>query len=361
MTDGKQDGYLSTESEVNTPALLLDLNVMESNLNKMAAFFQGGPTRLRPHYKNHKSPALARRQMACGAIGMSCATLTEAEALVRHGIRNILIVNEIAGTAKMERFARLSREADVIVGVDNEKAVSALSSVSARLNIKLSVVVDVDTGMGRCGVTPGKPALALARTAIAQGLRLRGLTGYEGHCGRLQPGPEKVVACNLAMEKLVGTAKLLREHGMQVDIVSAGGTGTYAISGRIPGVTEIQAGSYLLMDTDYRTVCKDFDLALSVLGTVISRTGKERLIVDVGLKAISSERGLPVLKNVEGARLRKLNAEHAIVDITDPSLTIEVGDRIEVWAHYSDGTVNLHRRIYGVRDGHVEERFELEG
>ncbi len=361
MTGGTQGGYVSSESEVNTPALLIDLNVMESNLAKMASFFGDGPTRLRPHYKNHKSPALARRQVACGAIGMSCATLAEAEALVRHGIKNVLIVNEIAGRAKMEQLARLSRDADVVVAVDNEKTVSALSATSAWMNVELSVAVDVNTGMGRCGVAPGEPALALASSAMTQGLRFRGLTGYEGHCGRLQPGPEKVDACTAAMEKLVGTAKLIRERGMQVDIVSAGGTGTYAISGRVPGVTEIQAGSYLLMDTDYRTVCKDFDLALSVLGTVISMTGNERLIVDIGLKAISSERGMPVLKNVEGARLRKLNAEHAIVDIIDPSLTLDVGDRIEIWAHYSDATVNLHRRMYGVRDGQVEEILELEG
>ena len=334
---------------------------MESNLKKMAAFFQEGPTRLRPHYKNHKCVALAKRQVACGAIGMSCATLSEAEALVRSGVQSVLLVNEIAGTAKIEKFAHLSREADLIVAVDSETTVAALAAASVRLQTPLSVVVDVDTGLRRCGVAPGESALSLAQSAVAQGLRFRGLTGYEGHCGRMPPGPDKIDAAHRAMDKLVGTAELIRSHGLEVDIVSAGGTGTYAISGRFPGVTEIQAGSYLVMDTDYRTVCADFDLALSVLGTVVSRSGDERFVLDVGLKAISAERGLPTLKNLDGARLRRLNAEHAIVDILDPKLPVEVGDQLEIWAHYSDATINLHRRMYGMRDGKVEEILVMEG
>ncbi len=359
IIDGKQGTNL--ESGLSTPALLLDLKVMESNLGKMAAFFQEGPTRLRPHYKNHKCVALARRQMECGAIGMSCATLGEAEVLVRSGIPGILLVNEIAGPVKIDRFAELSRNTDLIVAVDNGGTVAALAAASARHNVQLSVVVDVDTGLKRCGVAPGEPALALARSAVAHGLRLRGVSGYEGHCGRMAPGADKIAAAHRAMELLVGTAGLLRSHGLPVEIVSAGGTGTYAISGRYPGVTEIQAGSYLVMDTDYRTVCTDFDLALSVLGTVVSRTGNERLVLDVGLKAISAERGMPVLKNLPGACLRRLNAEHAIVEILDPDLPAQVGDRLEIWAHYSDATINLHRRMYGVRDGKVEETLAVEG
>jgi hypothetical protein len=193
-----------------------------------------------------------------------------------------------------------------------------------------------------------------------EGLRFRGLTGYEGHCVRMKPGKDKINAVQQAMNQLVSTADLIRSRGLPVEIVSAGGTGTYSISGRIPRVTEIQAGSYPLMDTDYHTVCADFDLALSVLGTVISRTRNERLVLDIGLKEISGERGLPVLKHLEGARLSRLNAEHAIVDILDPHLPVQVGDQVEVWAHYSDATVNLHRQMFGVRDGRIEDTFLLE-
>jgi D-serine deaminase-like pyridoxal phosphate-dependent protein len=347
-------------SQIPTPALVVDMDAMEANLNRMAAFFADGPTHLRPHYKNHKCVALARRQLAHGAIGITCATLGEAEALARNGIQGILLANEIADPTQIERFVQLARVTDIMVGIDNERIVSALSAASAHSKVPLSVVVDVDTGMGRCGVLPGAPALALAQLAAAQGLRLRGLIGYEGHCVRLPPGPAKVEAVQKAMGQLVATADLIRSHGLPIEIVSAGGTGTHSISGRIPGVTEIQGGSYLLMDTDYQTVCPEFELALSVLGTVISRTGNERLILNIGLKEISGERGLPVLKNTAGARLRKLNAEHAIIDITDPNLPAQVGDHLELWAHYSDATVNLHRRMFGVRDGRVEETFLFE-
>jgi D-serine deaminase-like pyridoxal phosphate-dependent protein len=333
---------------------------MESNLKQMAAFFASGPTKLRPHYKNHKCVALAQRQLAHGAIGITCATLGEAEALAKSGIQGILVANEIAGAVAIERFVQLSRATDIMIGVDNQQTMAALAAASAQAKVQLSVVVDVNTGLDRCGVSPGEAGLALAEFAVAQGLRFRGLIGYEGHCVRLPPGPDKVKAGEQAMGKLVNTANLIRSRGLAVEMVSAGGTGTYSISGRFPGVTEIQGGSYLLMDTDYQTVCEDFDRALSVLGTVISRTGNERLILDIGLKEISGERGLPVLKNATGACLRRLNAEHAIVDIVDADFPSQVGDQLEIWAHYSDATVNLHRQMFGMRNGQVEEIFTVE-
>lgn len=346
---------------IGTPALLLDLDVVGSNLARMAKFFADGPTRLRPHYKNHKCPALARRQLAAGAIGMTCATLAEAEALTRNGIGNVLIGNEIAGEVKIQHFVELSRKGDVIVAVDNAKVVDQLAAAARAQQAVLQVVVDVDVGQARCGVQPGEPALGLARRVIQGGLRFRGLMGYEGHVGRLKPGPEKERAAHQAMDRLVKTRCLLEAQGIPVEIVIAGGTGTYCLSGRFPGVTEIQGGSYLVMDVEYRTVCPDFDVALSVLGTVISKTGRERIVVDVGLKSISSERGLPVLKGLEGARLRKLNAEHGIIDIIDPQVPVEVGDQIEIWPYYSDATINLHERMYGIRSGAIEEILRIEG
>ena len=336
------------------------MDAMETNLTRMAAFFARSPTQLRPHYKNHKCIALARRQLAQGAVGITCATLGEAEALARGGITGILLANEIAGTKQIERFVQLARVTDIMVGVDHEQTVMALAKASTAAGVPLNVLVDVDGGLGRCGVLPGEPALALAQLAMANGLHFRGLTGYEGQCVRLAPGPAKIEAAQQAMAKLVDTAALMRAHGLTVEIVSAGGTGTYSTSGRVPGITEMQCGSYLLMDTDYQTVCPDFELALSVLGTVISRPSKERFILNIGLKEISGERGLPVLKNLDGACLRRLNAEHAIVDILNPDLTVQVADDLELWAHYSDATVNLHRQMFGVRNGSVEEVFVLE-
>ena len=163
------------------------------------------------------------------------------------------------------------------------------------------------------------------------------------------------------MRPLMETKARLEREGVPVPIVSVGGTGTYALSGRYPGVTEIQAGSYLLMDTDYRKCCADFDPALTLLTTVVSKTEGERIVVDAGLKALSCERGVPAVKDFPGLVTRRLTAEHGIIDLADPSSLVQVGDRIEMWVHYSDATVNLHERIYGIRGGYVEEVLRVEG
>jgi D-serine deaminase-like pyridoxal phosphate-dependent protein len=327
----------------------------------MAAFFRGVPAKLRPHFKNHKCPDLAWRQLDSGAIGITCATLDEAECLVHHGVRSVLLANEIVDGAKIRRFVDLALRADVIVCIDNENNAAELAREAANRRTQVSVLVDVDTGLHRCGVPPGEPAIRLARKAVELGLRFRGLMGYEGHVLRKPPGPEKAEAAATAMAPLIETKTNLEQTGTLVELVSVGGTGTYSLSGRYPGVTEIQAGSYLLMDTDYQQCCADFAPALTVLTTVISKTGGERIVTDAGLKTLSCERGVPAVKSLPGLKTRRLTAEHAIIDLVDPSAPVAVGDRIEMWVHYSDATVNLHERIYGIRNGRVEKVLRVEG
>ena len=350
-----------TLREIDTPALLVDLDAMERNLEKMARFFNNGRTRLRPHYKNHKCPALARRQMDLGAIGMTCATLSEAEALVTNGFKDILISSEVAGGRKIERFLELAREADLKAVADNPKAVAALG-VAARANgCSPGVLININVGQNRTGVKPGEPVLELARKILAEGLSFRGLMGYEGHVAHQVEGPEKEAAYDLAMSSLMRSRSLLEENGIPVSILSTGGTGTHHLTPRFPAITEFQAGSYLVMDTEYTNTCKDFERALTMLGTVISKTEGERVVVDAGLKSMSGEHGRPVVKGHESLRFNRLNAEHGIIDILDPADAPEVGDTIEIWVHYSDATVNLHDRMYGIRNGAVEEVLELQG
>jgi len=350
-----------TVREIDTPALLLDLDAMERNLTKMARFFARGPTRLRPHYKNHKCPALAHRQIEVGAKGMTCATLAEAEALVSNGITDILISSELAGQRKIGRFVDLSCQADVKAVVDNPKIAAALGAAGRAKGRRLSVLVNVNVGQNRTGVRPGDSVLELARLVLEEGLFLRGLMGYEGHVAHQVEGTEKEFAYDLAMGTLMKCRCLLAENGIPVEIVSTGGTGTHHLSPRFPYITEFQAGSYLVMDTEYANTCKDFERALTVLGTVISKTEGERVVVDAGLKSISGEHGLPIVKVHGGLRMRKLNAEHGIIDVLDSSTPVDVGDTIELWAHYSDATVNLHERMYGIRNGKVEQMLRLQG
>lgn len=350
-----------TKQELETPALLVDLPRMEANLERMASFFRPLPAKLRPHFKNHKCPDLAARQLEAGAIGMTCATLREAECLVHHGVRSVLLANEITDGAKIRRLVDLARRADVMVCVDNEKIVDEIARTSAIRQTPVSVLVDVDVGLHRCGVPPGEPTLRLTRIALQKGLRFRGLMGYEGQVLRKPPGPEKEEAAAAANRALVETAAALRQEGISVEILSGGGTGDYSLSGRFTGMTEIQAGSYLLMDTDYQKCCTDFDLSLTVLTSVLSKTEGEHVVVDAGLKSLSCERGIPMVKDMPGLSIRRLTAEHGIIDIKDPAAPVEVGDKIEIWVHYSDATVNLHDRICGIRNGFVEEVFRVEG
>jgi len=350
-----------TLREIDTPALLLDLDAMEGNLAKMARFFAAGPTRLRPHYKNHKCPALARRQINAGAIGLTCATLAEAEVLVSAGITNILISSELAGDRKIARFLDLARQVDIKAVVDNPRAVAALGAAGRAKGCRIGALVNINVGQNRTGLAPGAAVLDLARKVLAEGLWLRGLMGYEGHVAHQVEGAEKESAYDLAMGTLMRCRRLLEENGIPVESVSTGGTGTHHLTPKFPGITEFQAGSYLVMDTEYATTCKDFERALTVLGTVISKTEGQRVVVDAGLKSISGEHGVPVVKTPNGLRLRKLNAEHGIIDILDPSVPVEVGDTLEIWVHYSDATVNLHERMYGIRNGEVEEVLKLQG
>jgi D-serine deaminase-like pyridoxal phosphate-dependent protein len=347
------------KQEIETPALLADLDCLEANLERMAAFFRTVPAKLRPHFKNHKCLELAARQLDAGAIGITCATLREAECLVQAGIRSILLANEVVDRGKIHRLIELARQAEVIACIDNEKVADDFARACRNDRAPLSVLVDVDVGQHRCGVPPGEAAVRLARKVMENGLRLRGLMGYGGHLSHQPPGPEKEHSVAAAMQPLIETKSCLEREGIPVEIVSVGATGTYSPSGYYPGVTEVQAGTYLLMDTNYRECCTDFELALTVLATVISTADGRHVVVDAGLKELSGERGLPPVKAPGGLTVRKLNAEHAILDLQDGSAPVEVGDKVEIWVRYSDATVNLHDRMYGVRNGRVEKVFTL--
>ncbi len=346
--------------EIPTPALLVDLDTMEFNLRLMADFFAGKAAKLRPHFKNHKSPMLAWKQMRMGAIGMTCATIREAEILVEHGIENILIANEITGEWKAERYADLSRHSSLLVGVDHSAQVSDLARAQRKYGATLQVVIDIDSGLGRCGVKPGEQAVELGRLAMQNGLRVRGITGYEGHLQPLPPGPERDEKVRAVCRELVQTGTMLDAAGISVDIVSTGGTGTYSVCGSYPGITEIQAGSYLLMDTQYRDRITPFRRALTVLASVISTRGSEHAVIDCGLKELSAERGLSAVKDLSGITLKALHAEHGLLEVVANSRPpLQVGQKIELWVQYSDATVNLHTSLYGVRNGQTEEVFPI--
>jgi D-serine deaminase-like pyridoxal phosphate-dependent protein len=234
-----------------------------------------------------------------------------------------------------------------------------MAAVSATAPHPISVLIDVDLGLERTGADP-RQAAELAEFAIANGLCFRGLFGYEGHVQRLAPGNDKRRVCCEVLTKIVGVARQLRRQGIPVDIISTSGTGSAIYAAETPEITEIQAGSYLLMETGYEAAAPEFATALTVLATVISKTDGKRIVVDAGLKALSAERGMPTVRGDGRLTLRALHAEHGIIDISGPDVPVAVGDRLQINVQYGDATVNLHRRMFGVRSGIVTELLEIE-
>jgi D-serine deaminase-like pyridoxal phosphate-dependent protein len=334
--------------DIPTPALVVDVAALDRNIRRMAAFFAEGPCRLRPHFKAHKTPEIARRQLAAGScVGLTCATVSEAE-VAADVCGDLLIANEPVGPTKCERVAALARRVQIAVAVDSTAGLHDVAAAARRAGVTVGVLVDLNVGQTRCGVLPGTAAVTLAaQVASADGVVLRGLMGYEGHVVSIPDRAEREARTRAAMAGLVETAALMREQGLTCDIVSAGGTGTYDISGRIDGITEIQAGSYALMDTDYGRLDVPFEQAFWAIGTVISRPDSGRCVADCGHKSMTKDHGLPTVRGVRGASVVSLNDEHATIAIPADS-TIAVGDRLFLRPSHTDPTVNLHDVLYAL-------------
>lgn len=344
-----------------TPCLLIDLPTLEANLEHMAAFYRQRPAKLRPHYKTHKCPQIAKMQLELGAIGITCAKLGEAETLVEAGITGILIANEVVDPKKIERLAELACQTYLIVAVDQADNLRQLSSAAVAAGTTLDVLVEVDVGLHRCGVRTQEQALELANLAFdLPGVIFAGVMGYEGHTVFELDRQRRAENVRQAMGKLTATAELLRSNGLRVEIVSAGGTGTFDLTGDFPGVTEIQAGSYPFMDLKYRQLGLPFQPALRLLATVISTPEPGLAIVDAGLKAITTDNGLPELLAPAGVKLLRLNEEHGILQV-EPGVTLQVGERVELLPSHVCTTVNLHDQYYVLRDGALVEVWRIEG
>jgi D-serine deaminase-like pyridoxal phosphate-dependent protein len=344
-------------SDVPSPALVIDAAALDRNIRRMAAFFAGGPCRLRPHFKAHKTPEIARRQLAAGSCaGLTCATVGEAE-IVASFCDDILIANEVIGAAKCARVAATARSlhdrrggSAVTVAVDSRTGLEQLAAAARAAGVVVGVLVDVNVGQNRCGVASADEALDLARQVMTcDGLSLRGVMGYEGHAQPLRERQSREEAAGRAMSTLVAVAARLRSAGLPCEIVSAGGTGTFDVSGLVQGVTEIQAGSYALMDADYASVGVPFEQAVWVLGTVVSRPAADRCVADCGHKSATKDHGMPAVHGIPGAAIIALNDEHAVIALPIDS-PVRVGDRVRLVPSHVDPTSNLHD-VFFVADG----------
>ncbi len=345
-----------TKMALDTPALLVDLDVMADNIREIASLCRDGQIAWRPHIKGIKVPAIAHQALVAGAIGVTCAKLGEAEVMAAAGIRDILIANQIVGETKIARLAGLQRHAEVKVLVDCVENAKALATAACAIGVRIPVLIEIDTGMGRAGVAPGSAALVLASAILGlEGIELVGVAGWEGHLTEVADAQEKSAAIESAVGSLTATADALRVAGFAITIVSCGGTATFRTTTRVPGVTEIQAGGGMFSDVRYRTKCNaDLPYSLTILSTVISRPTDRRIICDAGKKAMSSDAAVPLPVGVDHVRSVNLSAEHAKIELDQPNHALKVGDKLEFVVGYSDTTVHLHEEIVGTRNGRVE-------
>ncbi len=347
--------------DVDTPALLVDLDALEANLARMAAKVADTDVRLRPHAKAHKCPAIGLRQIAAGAKGLCCQKVGEAEAMVAAGIDNVLVTNQIVGARKLRRVAALARQSWVGVCVDHAEQVRQANEAALAVQASINVLVEINVGANRCGVEPGDPALELARqVAAAPGLRFAGLQAYHGSAQHLRTPAEREAAIAEACAKTRATVDLLERNGMPCDIVTGAGTGTHELEAASGVYNELQVGSYVFMDADYTRNKVDgdrpfneFEPSLFVLCSVISMPDEHRRVVDAGLKSQAFDSGMPEVC-WQGATYARPSDEHGIITLTADSPPLGLGDKVRLFPGHCDPTVNLYDWIVGVRRDRVE-------
>jgi D-serine deaminase-like pyridoxal phosphate-dependent protein len=335
--------------ELITPALVLDIDAAQRNIDRMASELkQLGHATIRPHYKTHKSPDLARRQLDAGAGGLSMATVWEAAVLAEAGMDDLFVVNTVAHPAKLAALAALAREHRILVAVDEAPNAAAHSAAAVRAGSTLGIMVEVDTGMDRCGVDSAQDALALARRVTElPGLRFEGITGYEGHCSLTFDHDLRHERQREAMTFFTGVADLLEADGIACPIRSAGGIATWNWTAAFPGLTEIQAGTYVVMDNFHGRMVPGFEHSLTISATVISRQSGQ-VIVDAGNKSVADPADVTVVGH-DDLTVARFDEEHGIFAAPGGS-QLRVGDAVALVPGYSPSTVNWYDAYHVVRD-----------
>jgi D-serine deaminase-like pyridoxal phosphate-dependent protein len=345
-------------AQVDTPALLIDLDAFERNLKRMADFAARTGMRLRAHAKTHKSPDIAARQVALGAVGVCCQKVSEAEVMVAGGIGDVLVSNEVAGAAKLDRLAKLADRARVGVCVDDPANVAELEAAAARAGVSLDVMVEIDVGGRRCGVPPGEPAARIAQlVAAAPHLRFAGLQAYHGAAQHVRDAGERREQILRAVSHVQETQRALAAVGLKAEIVSGAGTGTYETEAGSGVYNELQCGSYIFMDADYArnrdadgAAFAAYEHALFVYATVMSLPVAERAVVDAGHKALSNDSGMAVPWQLPGAIYNRPSDEHGVLDLAGcTGARLARGDKVLLVPGHCDPTVNLHDWYVGVR------------
>ena len=317
----------------------------------MAAFAKATGKRVRPHAKTHKSPLVARMQLDRGAIGLCCAKLGEAEVLADAGVGPLLVTTEIAGEPKVSRLVALRKQAEIMAVVDDPDVARALSDAMAAAGVILDVLVDVNVGQDRTGVAPNGAGELAACIASLEGLRLRGIQAYEGHLQHVYEEAARRIQWRACADRMLAAREQIVKRDLPVEIVSTSGTGTCAFAAELPQVTEVQAGSYPFMDSDYAQVeGLPYESSLTVLASVVSRQRGDTAVIDAGWKALSIDAGMPAVKDRPELEYESKGDEHGGLR----GARLVPGERIELIPSHCDTTVNLYDHYVCVRNGVVE-------
>ncbi len=346
---------------IDTPCLIVDMDLVDKNLNTLFSKFNGRGVNVRPHLKTVKSPEFAKLLIREGAIGVCVAKVAEAEVMADAGIEDILITTEIVGAPKLARLAKLiSSHQQVKVVVDSKFGVEGMQQVASQADVKLDVLIELNVGQNRAGVEPGEPALALANEIVKhKNLNLIGVQGYEGHLQLLTDEDERQRLCSDAMKKLLQTVALLRDNSHPISIITTGGTGTSEYCADA-GANEVQPGSFIFMDGAYRrAIGNRYDNALTLIATVISKPASNRCVIDAGVKSLSTDSGNAELKASSQITYRPAGDEHGILESATDSISLNIGDRVELIPSHIDTTVNLHDFYYCHRGGTIENIWRL--
>jgi D-serine deaminase-like pyridoxal phosphate-dependent protein len=344
--------------ELVTPALIMDLDVVRQNIQFMMQRLSTMKARLRPHVKCQKSPELARMQVQAGAIGVCTATVWEAIVMSSSGVEDVLIANEVGGREKIAALAKAAKDHPLTVAIDDTRNALDLSTAVQAAQSKLNVLIEVDVGMGRGGVRSGDEAVTLAQhVAKLPSLRLRGVMGYEGHCMLEPDRTVRIQKARAAIDYLGTVIDRLAAAGFDCEVVSAGGTGTYDITGDNPRVTEIQAGSYTYMDNFHGNLVPGFSRALTVLGTVVIQHGNT-IVLDAGRKSAGIDFVLPTMVDYTFYQARYFAEEHALFDV-DERCPLKLGDTVELIPGYAPSTVNLYDAYHVVENDVVVDIWPI--
>jgi len=346
---------------IDTPCLIVDMDLVDGNLNKLFSKFRDLQVRVRPHLKTVKSPEFAKLLLAAGATGVCVAKVSEAEVMAEAGIEDILITTEIIGPPKLERLAKLiSKHNQIKVVIDSSAGAAAMQDAAKQAGITLNALIELNVGQNRAGVEPGQAALILANEISKQtNLKLIGVQGYEGHLQLLTDEEERRRLCAESMEKLMSTVSLLRQNGYKIEVVTTGGTGTceYCVAG---GANEVQPGSFVFMDGAYRrAIGNRYENALTLLSTVISKPAENRCVIDAGFKSLSTDSGNAELRSHADISYRPAGDEHGILESAGGKLILNIGDRVELIPSHIDTTVNLHDYYYCHRSGRIENIWRI--